>query len=535
MTRLDDNLNLDPTSPKRKNAVAAGAIALAAILGVLWVNGGVSGLLFGAVMAGAGLIVTGVARWVSGADGRGKSGQSGRTSAVTTEIGGSFKTEADELPADARGEADLIPAEAQRKAETMMTEVRQRADAMLAEAQASFEAQLRQAQDMADALQADAERKHSEIMGSINHQRTVLEEELEKLRRLERGYRTRLETYVESAAESDEPMNVQGAWTRLESQPSGISGSAAGGRPESATPETGADPQSSSAPSAAPSRQDDMLAIIVKQQNRIRELLFETIDAHQRTVLEEELEKLRILERGYRTRLETYVESRADSDEARELRATWRRLESQLGGLSDSAARERTELATGTPEPIAQSVAPTSPTSTHEVVAFLAQQHLQITELFSETINAPDEATRHRRFVELRSLMASHEAAKEMVVHPIVREKVPGGEAIVAARLQEENQAKQQFKKIEGMDIGSPEFINALTELQLEVTDHYDREEAEQFDALNKALTEDSRMQMGKAVAAAVAIASGMAIVSGVLPFASLLDRARDMIAAALR
>jgi hypothetical protein len=60
---------------------------------------------------------------------------------------------------------------------------------------------LRQAQEKADALQADAERKHSEIMGTINQQRTVLEGRLEQLRTFEREYRTRLKTYLESQLE----------------------------------------------------------------------------------------------------------------------------------------------------------------------------------------------------------------------------------------------------------------------------------------------------------------------------------------------
>jgi hypothetical protein len=50
-------------------------------------------------------------------------------------------------------------------------------------------------------LQADAERKHSEIMGTINQQRTVLEGRLEQLRTFEREYRTRLKTYLESQLE----------------------------------------------------------------------------------------------------------------------------------------------------------------------------------------------------------------------------------------------------------------------------------------------------------------------------------------------
>ena len=50
-------------------------------------------------------------------------------------------------------------------------------------------------------MQADAERKHSEIMGTINQQRTVLEGRLEQLRTFEREYRTRLKTYLESQLE----------------------------------------------------------------------------------------------------------------------------------------------------------------------------------------------------------------------------------------------------------------------------------------------------------------------------------------------
>ena len=72
---------------------------------------------------------------------------------------------------------------------------------MLADAQTRSETQLRQAQEKADALQADAERKHSEIMGTINQQRTVLEGRLEQLRTFEREYRTRLKTYLESQLE----------------------------------------------------------------------------------------------------------------------------------------------------------------------------------------------------------------------------------------------------------------------------------------------------------------------------------------------
>ena len=72
---------------------------------------------------------------------------------------------------------------------------------MLTDAQTRSEAQLRQAQENAAILQADAERKHTEVMAAINQQRTVLEGRLEQLRTFEREYRTRLKTYLESQLE----------------------------------------------------------------------------------------------------------------------------------------------------------------------------------------------------------------------------------------------------------------------------------------------------------------------------------------------
>jgi len=109
--------------------------------------------------------------------------------------------EADKTVADARASAEQIVSEARYIAETTVAEAQQRADAALTDAQTRSESQLRQAYEKADFLQADAERKHSEFMSTINQQRTVLEGRLEQLRTFEREYRTRLKTYLESQLE----------------------------------------------------------------------------------------------------------------------------------------------------------------------------------------------------------------------------------------------------------------------------------------------------------------------------------------------
>jgi hemerythrin superfamily protein len=181
--------------------------------------------------------------------------------------------------------------------------------------------------------------------------------------------------------------------------------------------------------------------------------------------------------------------------------------------------------------------------TTQDVVAFLKAQHNRIKELFSETINAVDNDTREKKFFELRSLLAVHETAEEMIVHPKARQEIPGGDAIVDARLHEENEAKQQLQNIESMGPESPEFKNALIEFQSDVIEHAEHEENEEFNELADTLTEADLKKMAGAVRAAEAIAPTRphpGVESPVMnfaagPFASLLDRARDAIEVALR
>jgi hypothetical protein len=93
------------------------------------------------------------------------------------------------------------------------------------------------------------------------------------------------------------------------------------------------------------------------------------------------------------------------------------------------------------------------------------------------------------------------------------------------------------------MDVGSPQFLEALTTFREDVVDHAEHEENEEFDKLQRKLDADDRGRMAKAVLAAEAIAPtrphpGVESAKAnfaVGPFASMLDRARDLIGAALR
>jgi hemerythrin superfamily protein len=130
-----------------------------------------------------------------------------------------------------------------------------------------------------------------------------------------------------------------------------------------------------------------------------------------------------------------------------------------------------------------------------------------------------------------------------MVVHPRARREVAAGDEIVDARLTEEHKAKEMLSDLENMDIDSQEFLDALTEFRQAVVDHADHEEAEEFTKLQRNLSAEDLKSMAAAVQAAEAIAptrphpgvESAKLNFAVGPFASMLDRARDAIGAAMR
>jgi hemerythrin superfamily protein len=173
-----------------------------------------------------------------------------------------------------------------------------------------------------------------------------------------------------------------------------------------------------------------------------------------------------------------------------------------------------------------------------DVVKFLKDQHNLIKDMFEEVFSASDSKAREKAFIDLRKLLAVHETAEEMVVHPRVRHEAAKGDEIVDARLQEEHKAKEMLSKLEGMDFDSPKFLDELAKFRDAVIDHAEHEENEEFTKLERNLKADDRERMAKAVQAAEAIAptrphagvesAKMNFAAG--PFASMLDRARDLL-----
>jgi hemerythrin superfamily protein len=176
--------------------------------------------------------------------------------------------------------------------------------------------------------------------------------------------------------------------------------------------------------------------------------------------------------------------------------------------------------------------------SPDEVIGFLTAQHNLIEDMFDQVLYASDPQAREKPFVQLRQLLAVHETAEEMIVHPRVRREVDASDSIVDARLEEEHDAKELLSSIEKLDITSQEFIEELTKLRDAVLDHAQHEETYEFPKLQKELNADELKRLGAAVRAAEAIAptrphagvESPTLNFAVGPFASMIDRARDLI-----
>ena len=173
----------------------------------------------------------------------------------------------------------------------------------------------------------------------------------------------------------------------------------------------------------------------------------------------------------------------------------------------------------------------------NDVVRFLVRQHEQIKSLFAETLAASGKA-REQAFVELRRLLAVHETAEEEIVHPRAKRKIPNGDKIVEARLDEENEAKTVLSELEKLDVDAESFTEVLTKLRDAVVEHAEQEETQEFVKLEQQLGGDELEHMGRAAKLAEAIAptrphAGVESQIANLfagPFAAMVDRARDTI-----
>lgn len=172
-----------------------------------------------------------------------------------------------------------------------------------------------------------------------------------------------------------------------------------------------------------------------------------------------------------------------------------------------------------------------------DVVTFLKAQHEQIKSLLSQVAESSG-SQREEAFTQLRRLLAVHETAEEEIVHPRARHELDDGDAIVSARLEEENEGKQVLSELEKMDVSSREFEEKFASFRKDVLEHAEAEEHEEFGRLAQELDAGQLEKMRRAVEFAESTApthphpgaESRTANMVVGPFAAMMDRAKDAI-----
>ncbi len=174
-----------------------------------------------------------------------------------------------------------------------------------------------------------------------------------------------------------------------------------------------------------------------------------------------------------------------------------------------------------------------------DVIIVLERQHERIKELLAQVKSAQGDH-RQQTFDELRTLLAAHETAEEMVLRPVSR-TYAGGD-VADARNAEESEANHVLADLEKLDVDSSDFEQMFARFADAVVQHATHEEQLEFPSL-QALPQEQRDRMSRALLAAERLApthphSGVTgSPSGqraTAPLASLLDRARDAVREAI-
>lgn len=136
---------------------------------------------------------------------------------------------------------------------------------------------------------------------------------------------------------------------------------------------------------------------------------------------------------------------------------------------------------------------------TQNAVSFLLEQHDQIRRLFEEVEQNSGDG-RRESFASLVRLLTVHETAEEEVVYPALRSLGDDGQAIAAARIAEEDQARKDLVDLERMGPDSPDFEVAFKSFHSAVDGHAQNEESEVFPRLVVAFDEPQLQQMANSL-----------------------------------
>ncbi|HWC36508.1 MAG TPA: hemerythrin domain-containing protein [Mycobacteriales bacterium] len=171
----------------------------------------------------------------------------------------------------------------------------------------------------------------------------------------------------------------------------------------------------------------------------------------------------------------------------------------------------------------------------------LCEQHRTIRSLI-ETVRQNSPAGRLAHFDRLVAFLAWHEATEALLLRPVTRSDVLGGEVIADARAVEESRIRATVAGLTHVDPVSREFRRGFDDLARRLIEHLDSEERYEFPLVRAYRGKDSLAAMaavmrrtdapGAGNTATTATALAGAVIN---PLASAVSKVREVVAAARR
>jgi hemerythrin superfamily protein len=177
-----------------------------------------------------------------------------------------------------------------------------------------------------------------------------------------------------------------------------------------------------------------------------------------------------------------------------------------------------------------------------DAIDFLLGQHEQVEKLIDQ-IKTGSAESRGALFDELREMLAVHETAEELVLRPVTKSAGDEGKRIADERFAEENDAKKVLVELEKLDPQSEAFLTEFGAFAASVQAHASNEEQQEFPLVRRENDADRLAKLGTAMERVEKVApthphpSAKSTAANTVlgPFASVMDRTRDLISSALK
>jgi iron-sulfur cluster repair protein YtfE (RIC family) len=142
-----------------------------------------------------------------------------------------------------------------------------------------------------------------------------------------------------------------------------------------------------------------------------------------------------------------------------------------------------------------------------DVVDVLTSDHRDATALIGEIWTIRDPMMRRDLTDTVISELVRHAVAEEMYVYPAMKKYLPDGEKAVEHDVEEHKELEQTMKRLENVDVNSPEFDEALRALETTLADHVQDEETEQFPEMRRRIPAEELVELAGKVETAKKLA----------------------------